>query len=53
MSKANVQPREDLGRLSDVKVLIVDDEREVLEAFEAAFSDEDFNDFDNDITEAA
>lgn len=35
------QPSEDLGRLADVKVLIVDDERDVLEAFEAAFLSED------------
>ncbi len=31
----------DEGRLSDVRVLIVDDEREALEAFEAAFLSED------------
>ena len=41
MSQANDQPSEDLGRLADVKVLIVDDERDVLEAFEAAFLSED------------
>lgn len=31
----------DEGRLSDVRVLIVDDERDILEAFEAAFLSED------------
>lgn len=39
--QSSEQPSEDLGRLADVKVLIVDDERDVLEAFEAAFLSED------------
>ncbi|MBL4809500.1 MAG: response regulator [Phycisphaerales bacterium] len=31
----------DQGRLADVRVLIVDDERDILEAFDAAFQSED------------
>ncbi len=37
----DMQDSYDEGRLSDVRVLIVDDERDILEAFEAAFLSED------------
>lgn len=38
---ADNQDSYDQGRLADVRVLIVDDERDVLEAFDAAFQSED------------
>lgn len=37
----DMQDSYDEGRLADVRVLIVDDERDILEAFEAAFLSED------------
>jgi len=37
----DLQDSYDEGRLADVRVLIVDDERDILEAFEAAFLSED------------
>ncbi|MFK7758851.1 MAG: response regulator [Phycisphaerales bacterium] len=38
---ADNQDSYDQGRLADIRVLIVDDERDVLEAFDAAFQSED------------
>ena len=40
-NNTNNQDNYDQGRLADVRVLIVDDERDILEAFVAAFQSED------------
>jgi DNA-binding response OmpR family regulator len=40
-TQADTQDSYDEGRLADVRVLIVDDERDILESFDAAFQSED------------
>jgi len=40
-TQSDTQDSYDQGRLADVRVLIVDDERDILESFDAAFQSED------------
>lgn len=40
-NQSDTQDSYDQGRLADVRVLIVDDERDILESFDAAFQSED------------